>query len=54
MVMLTDISPKRDAVEQQLHVLDAVDRNPRHADVAGDARIVAVVAAVGGEIEGDG
>ena len=44
---------ERDAVEQQLHVLDAVDRDARHADVAGDARIVAVVAAVGGEIEGD-
>ena len=53
MVMLTDISSKRDAVEQQLHVLDGVDRDARHADVAGDARIVAVVAAMGGEIEGD-
>ena len=53
MVMLTDISSERDAVEQQFHVLDAVDRDARHADVAGDARIVAVVAAVGGEIEGD-
>ena len=44
---------ERDAVEQQFHVLDAVDRDARHADVAGDARIVAVVAAVGGEVEGD-
>jgi hypothetical protein len=45
---------ERDSVEQQLHVLDAVDRHARHPDVAGDARIVAVVAAVGGEVEGDG
>ena len=29
------------------------DRDPGHADVAGHARMVAVVAAVGGEIEGD-
>ena len=51
--MLTDISPERNAVEQQFHVLDAVDRDARLADVAGDARMVAVVAAVGGEVEGD-
>ncbi len=44
---------KRDSVEEQFHVLDGVDRNARHSDVAGDARIVAVVAAVGGEVEGD-
>jgi hypothetical protein len=45
---------KRDAVEQDLHVLDRVDGDARLADIAGDARMVAVVAAVGGEIEGDG
>ncbi len=28
---------QRDAVEQDLHVLDRVDRNARHADIAGDA-----------------
>ncbi len=42
-----------DAVEQKLHVLDGVDRDARHPDVAGDARIIAVVAAMGGKIECD-
>ena len=44
---------ERDAGEQRPHVVDRVDRDARHADVAGDARMVAVVAAMGGEIEGD-
>ncbi len=44
---------ERDAVEQDLHVLDAVDRHAGLADIAGHAGVVAVVAAVGGEIEGD-
>ena len=44
---------ERDAGEQRAHVVDRVDRDARHADVAGDARMVAVVAAMGGEIEGD-
>ncbi len=44
---------KRDAVEQDLHVLDRIDRDAGLTDVAGDARMVAVVAAVGGEVEGD-
>ncbi len=44
---------ERDAVEQDLHVLDGVDRHAGLADVADDARMVAVVAAVGGEVEGD-
>ena len=44
---------ERDAGEQRPHVVDRVDRDTGHADVAGDARMVAVVAAVGGEIEGD-
>ena len=44
---------ERDAVEQDLHVLERVDRHARLADVADDARMVAVIAAVGGEIEGD-
>ena len=43
---------ERDAVEQDLHVLDRVDRHAGLADVAGDARVVAVVAAVRGEVEG--
>ena len=42
---------ERDAVEQDLHVLDEIDRHARLADVADDARMVEVVAAVGGEIE---
>ena len=44
---------ERDAGEQRAHVVDRVDGDARHADIAGDARVVAVVAAVGGEIEGD-
>jgi hypothetical protein len=44
---------ERDAVEQDLHVLDAVDCDPRLADIADDARMIAVVAAMGGEIESD-
>ena len=43
-----------DAVEQRAHVVDGIDRHAGHADVAAHARMVAVVAAVGGEIEGDG
>ena len=43
---------QRNAVEQRAHVVDGVDRHARHADVAAHARMVAVVAAVGGEIEG--
>ena len=45
---------ERDAGEQRPHVVDRVDRDAGHADVAGDARMIGVVAAVGGEIEGDG
>ena len=44
---------ERDAVEQDLHVLDAVDRDARLADVAGHARMVAVIAAVRRQIERD-
>ena len=43
---------ERDAVEEDLHVLDGVDRDAGLADVADDAGVVAVVAAVGGEVEG--
>ena len=53
MVIDTDHLVERDAVEQRAHVVDRIDRDARHADVAGDARMVGVVAAVGGEIEGD-
>jgi len=44
---------ERDAVEQDLHVLDRVDRDAGLADIADDARVVAIVAAVGRQIEGD-
>ena len=44
---------QRDAVEQLAHVVDRVDRDARHADIACDARVVGVVAAVGGQVEGD-
>ena len=44
---------QRDAVEQLAHVVDRVDRDAGHADVADHPRVVAVVAAVGGQVEGD-
>ncbi len=44
---------ERDAVEQRAHVVDRVDRHPGHADVAAHPRVVGVVAAVGGQVEGD-
>jgi hypothetical protein len=44
---------ERDAVEQDLHVLDRVDGDARLADIAHHARVVAVIAAVGGQVEGD-
>ena len=44
---------ERDAGEQRAHVVDRIDRDAGHADVAGDARMIAVVAAMGGEIERD-
>ena len=45
---------ERDAGKQRAHVIDRVDRDARHADVARDARMVGIVAAMGREIEGDG
>ena len=44
---------ERNAVEQLPHVEDGIDGDARHADIAGDARMVAVIAAMRGEIEGD-
>ncbi len=44
---------ERDRVEQDLHVLDAVDRDAGLAHIARDARMVAVVAAVGRQVERD-
>jgi hypothetical protein len=52
MVIDTTHLVERDAVEQDLHVLDAVDGHAGLADIAGHAGMVAVVAAVGGEVEG--
>ena len=43
---------QRDLVEQDLHVLDRIDRDTGLADVACHARMVAVVAAMGREVEG--
>ena len=44
---------QRDAVEQRAHVVNGIDRHARHADIAFDARVVRIVAAMGREIEGD-
>ena len=44
---------ERNAGKQRAHVVDGIDRDAGHADVAGDARMIAVIAAMGGEIEGD-
>jgi len=42
-----------DPVEEDLHVLDGVDGDAGLAHVAGHARVVGVVAAVRGQVEGD-
>ena len=44
---------ERDPVEQQLHVGDRVDRDPRAADLALGHRVVRVVAELGRQVEGD-
>ncbi len=44
---------ERDAIEQLTHVEDRVDGHTGHADVAGHAWVVGVVAAVGREVECD-
>ena len=41
------------ARKERAHVVDRVDGNPRHADIARDARVVRIVAAMGREVEGD-
>ncbi len=53
MVIDTDIWSSGNAVEQDLHVLDGVDGHAGLADIADDARVVGVVAAVGRQVEGD-
>ncbi len=42
---------ERNAVEQDLHVLDGIDRNARLADIAGHARMIAVISAMCRQIE---
>ena len=44
---------ERNAVKEGAHVIDRVDGHSGHADITLDARVVAVVATVGGEVEGD-
>ena len=44
---------ERNLVEQDLHVRDRVDRHARLADIANDARVIGIVTAVGGKVEGD-
>ncbi len=44
---------QRDSREEDFHVLDGIDRNSRLAHIARDAGMIAVVTAMGGEIEGD-
>ena len=45
---------QRDTVEQDLHVLHGVDRNARFAHVARHTRVIGIVAAVSGQVEGNG
>ena len=42
---------ERNAVEQDFHVLDGIDRHAGLADIAFDPRMIAVIAAMGGKIE---
>ena len=44
---------QRDAIEQNFHILDRIDGNASLANIADNARVVAVIATVRGEIEGD-
>ncbi len=42
---------ERDTIKQDLHILDAVNRNASLANIADYTGMVAVIAAMGGEIE---
>ena len=44
---------ERNPRKQRAHVVDGIDGDARHADVTAHARMVAVVAAVRGQVEGD-
>src|SRR3546814_10952827 len=49
----SDLFSSDRAVEEDFHVLDGIDGDALLADVAHPARMVGVIAAVGGEVEGD-
>src|SRR3546814_4692082 len=49
----SDVCSSDLAVEQDLHVVDRVDRDARLADIAGNARVIAVIAAMRRQIERD-
>ena len=44
---------KRNALEKRAHVVDGIDGDARHADIALHAGMIAVIAAMGRKIEGD-
>ena len=44
---------QRNAIKQDLHVLDTVDGDASLAHIAHHTRVIAVIAAMGGQIEGD-
>ena len=52
-VIETLIEIERNAGKQGAHVIDRIDRDARHADVASDARMIGIVAAMGREVESD-
>jgi len=54
MVIDTAHLVERNAREQGAHVVDRIDRHAGHADIARHARVIGVIAAMGGEIECDG
>ena len=45
---------ERDAIEQGAHVVDRIDGDAGHADITRHPRMVRIITAMGGEIEGDG
>ena len=40
-------------MEQGPHVDDRIDGHARHADIAGHPRVIEIIAAMGGKVEGD-
>ena len=45
---------ERNAIEERAHIVDRIDGDACHPHIAGHAGMIGVVAAMGGEIEGDG